>query len=139
MACPPDPCVRAGLAAPPGAGAQDLKLGEKIEGPFQVVGDEVEYQADRDAYVARGNVVITQSGRKLTADRVLYSNKTGVGIATGVISSSRSSRARWMASLASVLTRSPAGFCSFDGATTSHRIPAAVRCRYNPKPVGPAS
>jgi lipopolysaccharide assembly outer membrane protein LptD (OstA) len=73
----------AAFAAPPGAGAQDLKLGEKIEGPFQVVGDEVEYQADRDAYVARGNVVITQSGRKLTADRVLYSNKTGVGIATG--------------------------------------------------------
>ena len=35
-----------------------------------------------------------------------------VGIATAVISSSRSSRARWTASLASVLTRSPAGRCS---------------------------
>ena len=43
------------------------------------------------------------------------------------------------ASLASVLTRSPAGFCSFDGAATSQRIPAAVRCRYSPNPVGPAS
>ena len=51
----------------------------------------------------------------------------------------RSSRAKWIASLASVLTRSPAGFCNFDGATTSHRIPAAVSDRYKPKPVGPAS
>lgn len=73
----------AAFAAPGGASAQDLELGEKIDGPFQVVGDEVEYQADRDAYVARGHVVITQPGRKLTADRVLYSNKTGIGIATG--------------------------------------------------------
>lgn len=62
--------------------AQTFDAG-RIEGPFQVVGDEVEYQADRDAYVARGNVVITQEGRRLTADRVLFSNKTGVGIASG--------------------------------------------------------
>jgi len=71
----------AALAAPP-ALAQTLDVG-KLEGPFQVVGDEVEYQADRDAYVARGNVVITQKGRRLTADRVLFSNKTGKGIASG--------------------------------------------------------
>lgn len=62
--------------------AQLLDAG-RIEGPFQVVGDEVEYQADRDAYVARGHVVITQEGRRLTADRVLFSNRTGVGIASG--------------------------------------------------------
>ena len=43
------------------------------------------------------------------------------------------------ASRASVFTRSPAGFCNFDGATTSQRIPAAVSDRYNPNPVGPAS
>ena len=40
---------------------------------------------------------------------------------------------------ASVLTRSPAGRCSFDGAATSHRIPAAVNARASPNPVGPAS
>ena len=47
-----------------------------------------------------------------------------VGTATGVISSRRSSRARWMASLASVLTRSPGGRCSFDGAATT-QLPGA--------------
>lgn len=67
---------------PAGGLAQVLDAG-RIEGPFQVVADEVEYQADRDAYVARGNVVITQEGRRLTADRVLFSNKTGVGVASG--------------------------------------------------------
>lgn len=43
------------------------------------------------------------------------------------------------ASLLSVLTRSPEGLCSFEGAATSQRIPAASRCRYSPNPVGPAS
>jgi hypothetical protein len=33
----------------------------------------------------------------------------------------------------------PEGFCSFDGATTSHRTPASVNARHNPKPLGPAS
>jgi lipopolysaccharide assembly outer membrane protein LptD (OstA) len=74
--------VLALLLLPLAARAQLLD-GGRIEGPFQVVGDEVEYQADRDAYVARGNVVITQEGRRLTADRVLFSNKTGIGIASG--------------------------------------------------------
>jgi lipopolysaccharide assembly outer membrane protein LptD (OstA) len=76
--------LAAALAPPPPASAQTLDVGG-IEGPFQVVADEVEYQADRDAYVARGNVVITQEGRRLTADRVLFSNRTGVGIASGKV------------------------------------------------------
>ncbi len=71
------------LFLPLRGGAQTLKIGEKFDGPFRVVGDEIEYQADRDAYVARGNVVITQEGRQLTADRVLFSDRTGMGIATG--------------------------------------------------------
>ena len=33
----------------------------------------------------------------------------------------------------------PAGRCNFDGAATTHRTPAAVRCRARPNPVGPAS
>jgi hypothetical protein len=41
--------------------------------------------------------------------------------------------------LASVLTRSPEGRCSFDGATTSQRTPTAFNDRDNPNPVGPAS
>lgn len=31
------------------------------------------------------------------------------------------------------------GFCNFDGARTSHRIPAPVNIRNNPKPVGAAA
>src|SRR5664280_2959755 len=50
-----------------------------------------------------------------------------VGTTTGVISSRRSNRARCWASLASVLTRSPDGRCSFDGAATTHRMLWSVR------------
>jgi hypothetical protein len=44
-----------------------------------------------------------------------------------------------MASRASVLTRSPAGRWIFDGAATSHLIPAATNAQARPNPVGPAS
>src|SRR5213080_3024008 len=50
-----------------------------------------------------------------------------------------SSRASRRASRRSVLTRSPGGRCSFDGATTSHLTPADPNARANPNPVGPAS
>jgi lipopolysaccharide assembly outer membrane protein LptD (OstA) len=56
---------------------------EDLEAPFQVDADEVEYQADRDLYVARGNVVIQQQGRVLRADRVYFSQKTRQGVASG--------------------------------------------------------
>ncbi len=78
-----------------------------------------------------------QSSRARTRSRA--ASCSTVGIDTAVISSSRSSRARCIASRASVLTRSPLGRCSLLGAATSHRIPAAVSARYRPKPVGPAS
>ena len=61
------------------------------------------------------------------------------GITTAVTSSNRNNRARCTASLASVLTRSPEGRCSFEGAATTHRIPSAFRARASPNPVGPAS
>jgi lipopolysaccharide assembly outer membrane protein LptD (OstA) len=56
---------------------------EDFDAPFQVDADEVEYQADRDLYVARGHVVLTQEGRVLRADRVYFSNKTRQGVASG--------------------------------------------------------
>jgi hypothetical protein len=59
------------------------------------------------------------------------------GTDTGVNSSRRNRRARWTASLTSVLTRSPEGRWSFEGATTSQRIPAAFNDRGKPNPVGP--
>lgn len=43
------------------------------------------------------------------------------------------------ASHASVFTRSPAGRCSFDGAATTHLIPAASNRRASANPVGPTS
>jgi lipopolysaccharide assembly outer membrane protein LptD (OstA) len=55
----------------------------EVDAPFQVDAEEVEYQADRDLYVARGNVVLTQEGQTLKADRVYFSNKTGKGVASG--------------------------------------------------------
>ena len=55
------------------------------------------------------------------------------GTRTAVISPNRSSRARCAASRASVLTRSPAGRCSFDGAATTHSIPASLIALANPE------
>ncbi len=40
---------------------------------------------------------------------------------------------------ASVLTRSPDGRCSFEGAATRHSMPTVFRKRASPNPVGPAS
>lgn len=38
-----------------------------------------------------------------------------------------------------VLTRSPAGRCSLEGAATTHRIPCSLNDLASPNPVGPAS
>jgi hypothetical protein len=51
----------------------------------------------------------------------------------------RNSRASRSASRRSVLTLSPGGRSSFDGATTTHLIPASSRALASPNPVGPAS
>ena len=51
-----------------------------------------------------------------------------------MISPRCSNRARCRASRASVLTRSPAGRCSFDGAATTHSIPAADQEPGQPEP-----
>jgi lipopolysaccharide assembly outer membrane protein LptD (OstA) len=72
-------CLLVAHAAPTSA-QQGLR---GFEGPFQVVADEVEYDAARDGYVARGHVRIEQKGRTLTADRVFFSNKTRIGLASG--------------------------------------------------------
>ena len=54
------------------------------------------------------------------------------GTDTSTISSSRNSRHRCSASLASVLTRFPAGRTSFDGAATRQAMPRPRRKRANP-------
>jgi lipopolysaccharide assembly outer membrane protein LptD (OstA) len=71
-----------GLPAP--AWAQLIGVGEGDDDtPFDITADSVEYESDRDVYIARGNVVITQPGRSLTGDWVAFSGETRQGIATG--------------------------------------------------------
>ena len=53
------------------------------EAPFDITADTIEFESDRDLYIARGNVVITQPGRSLTADWVAFSSETRQGVATG--------------------------------------------------------
>ncbi len=54
-----------------------------VRGPWDLSADQVEYERERELYVARGNVRITQEGRTLTADWVSLSKRTGVGVASG--------------------------------------------------------
>jgi lipopolysaccharide assembly outer membrane protein LptD (OstA) len=63
--------------------AAGVARADDFDAPFQVDADEVEYQAERDLYVARGHVVLTQQGRTLRADRVYFSNRTRQGVASG--------------------------------------------------------
>lgn len=67
------------LAPRAGAAAEE----RRFEGPVEVVADEVEFQAEREVYVARGHVRITQQQGTLTADRVIFSTRTQLGVATG--------------------------------------------------------
>jgi len=61
------------------------------------------------------------------------------GIVTSAISPKCNTRARCRASRVSVLTRSPVGRCSFEGAASTQVTPFVSRHRANPNPVGPAS
>jgi hypothetical protein len=78
-----------------------------------------------------------QSSRARTKSRA--ASCSTLGIVTATISPRCSNRAKCRASRASVLTPSPEGRCSFEGAATTQSIPAASRNRAKAKPVGPAS
>jgi lipopolysaccharide assembly outer membrane protein LptD (OstA) len=58
------------------------KKGGKNE-PYDITADSVEYDKERDLYVAKGNVRIQQPGRTLTADWMTFSNKTRQAVASG--------------------------------------------------------
>lgn len=66
-------------------GAATGALAQTISGdrPFDVAADSVDYEKERDVYVARGNVRITQKERVLTADWVSFSNTSRLGLAMG--------------------------------------------------------
>jgi LPS-assembly protein len=57
--------------------------GEEAEAPFDITADTVEFETERDLYIARGNVLIIQPGRSLTADWVAFSTATRQGVASG--------------------------------------------------------
>lgn len=51
--------------------------------PFEITADVIRYEADRELYVAEGHVHILQQQRRLEADWVAFSKKTGIGVADG--------------------------------------------------------
>ena len=51
--------------------------------PFEITADRITYEAERELYVAEGNVHVLQQRRTLTARWVAFSKKTGVAVAEG--------------------------------------------------------
>jgi lipopolysaccharide assembly outer membrane protein LptD (OstA) len=59
------------------------RFGSFAELPYQITANSVSYEEERDLYEASGDVRIEQQGRLLTADWVLFSGKTQIGVAAG--------------------------------------------------------
>ena len=66
-----------------GASAQDLGGADRPKQPVDVRADSLAYERERNVYVASGNVVIEQPGRRLTADWITFNPDTGNGVASG--------------------------------------------------------
>lgn len=65
-------------------GAEPPKIAfDAGEQPFELQADTVEYESERDLYVASGSVVIRQGGRTLSADWIAFSKTTQRGVASG--------------------------------------------------------
>ena len=70
-------------AAGQGVDALEEKVLENRDEPVTITADVLEYEAPRELYVARGNVVIVQGDRTLKADWVAFNPETGAGVASG--------------------------------------------------------
>ncbi len=55
----------------------------RMSEPFEITADRITYEAERELYVAEGNVHVLQQRRSLTARWVAFSKKTGVAVAEG--------------------------------------------------------
>jgi lipopolysaccharide export system protein LptA len=66
-----------------GARAQDLGGADRPKQPVDVRAQSLAYERERNVYVASGDVVIEQPGRRLTADWVTFNPDTGQGVASG--------------------------------------------------------
>lgn len=72
-----------GFSGPALSQPEDGRASELTDRPFTVTADELEYESERDLYVARGNVKIVQEDRTLTADWVAFNERTRLGVASG--------------------------------------------------------
>ncbi|MEM9175367.1 MAG: LPS assembly protein LptD [Myxococcota bacterium] len=66
----------------PWAAAQEGERA-RLEDPFEITADRIDYDGERDLYVATGNVRVTQTTRTLRADWVAFSTETRTGVAEG--------------------------------------------------------
>src|SRR5262245_41509965 len=66
--------------APKPEKAEKHTLGET---PVELTADALDYDADRELYVASGNVELVQGERNLRADWVAFNRASGVGLAKG--------------------------------------------------------
>lgn len=51
--------------------------------PLELTADALDYDATRELYVARGDVLMRQGGRTLRADWMAFNRRAGVGVANG--------------------------------------------------------
>ena len=75
--------VVVGSLTPHAAWAQRDRFEAVATVPYEVEADRVEYEEERDLYELDGNVRVSQQGRVLTADYVIFSAQTNVGAALG--------------------------------------------------------
>jgi len=55
----------------------------RLEDPFEITADRIDYDGERDLYVATGNVYVIQTARTLRAEWIAFSTETGIGVAEG--------------------------------------------------------
>ncbi|MCR9097959.1 MAG: LPS assembly protein LptD [bacterium] len=55
----------------------------RLEDPLEITADRIDYDGERDLYVATGNVHVIQTTRTLRADWVAFSTQTQTGVAEG--------------------------------------------------------
>jgi len=55
----------------------------RLEEPFEITADRIDYDGEKKLYVATGNVRVVQPGRSLRAQWVAFSTLTRIGVAQG--------------------------------------------------------
>jgi lipopolysaccharide assembly outer membrane protein LptD (OstA) len=61
----------------------DVARGAEIASSLELTAESLEYERERDLFVANGSVVVQRGERRLTADWVAFSPSTGRGVASG--------------------------------------------------------